>query len=204
MAQQIFEILREYLVTYGYWAVGATLLLENAGLPVPGETILLLASFLAYSERNLHLPTIIFVATIAAVIGDNLGYWIGHRGGRSLLERYQHVLRLRSSTINRGERLFERYGPTTIFFARFIAGMRIVAGPLAGVLRMDWPKFALWNFLGAIVWVSVISGIGYFLGSNWDTLVRVVKHIHLSAIVIAGVVILFLWWRRRHTSGQRQ
>ena len=203
MAQRIFEILREYLVTYGYSAVGVTLLLENAGLPVPGETILLLASFLAYSERNLHLPTIILVATIAAVIGDNLGYWIGHHGGRSLLERYQHVLRLRSSTIERGERLFERYGPTTIFFARFIAGMRIVAGPLAGVLRMDWPKFALWNFLGAIVWVSVISGIGYFLGRNWDTLVRVVKHIHLSAIVIAGVVILFLWWRRRHTSGQR-
>jgi len=203
MAQRIFEILREYLVTYGYSAVGVTLLLENAGLPVPGETILLLASFLAYSERNLHLPTIILVATIAAVIGDNLGYWIGHHGGRSLLERYQHVLRLRSSTIERGERLFERYGPTTIFFARFIAGMRIVAGPLAGVLRMDWPKFALWNFLGAIVWVSVISGIGYFLGRNWDTLVRVVKHIHLSAIGIAGVVILFLWWRRRHTSGQR-
>jgi len=203
MAQRIFEILREYLVTYGYSAVGVTLLLENAGLPVPGETILLLASFLAYSERNLHLPTIILVATIAAVIGDNLGYWIGHHGGRSLLERYQHVLRLRSSTIKRGERLFERYGPTTIFFARFIAGMRIVAGPLAGVLRMDWPKFALWNFLGTIVWVSVISGIGYFLGRNWDTLVRVVKHIHLSAIVIAGVVILFLWWRRRHTSDQR-
>jgi len=203
MAQRIFEILREYLVAYGYSAVGVTLLLENAGLPVPGETILLLASFLAYSERNLNLPRIIFVATIAAVIGDNLGYWIGHHGGRSLLERYQHVLRLRSSTIKRGERLFERYGPTTIFFARFIAGMRIVAGPLAGVLRMDWPKFALWNFLGAIVWVSVISGIGYFLGRNWDTLVRVVKHIHLSAIGIAGVVILFLWWRRRHTSGQR-
>src|SRR5215469_16027463 len=204
MAQRIFEILREYLVTYGYSAVGVTLLLENAGLPVPGETILLLASFLAYSERNLQLPTIIFVATGAAVIGDNLGYWIGHRGGRTLLERYQHVLGIRRSTINRGERLFERYGPTTIFFARFIAGMRIVAGPLAGVLRMDWPKFALWNFLGALVWVSVITAIGYFVGSNWDTLVRVVKHIHMSALAIAALVILFLWWRRRHTSGQRQ
>jgi membrane-associated protein len=204
MAQHIFEVLRGYLAAYGYWAVGVTLLLENAGLPVPGETILLLASFLAYSERNLQLPTIIFVATGAAVIGDNLGYWIGHRGGRTLLERYQHVLGIRRSTINRGERLFERYGPTTIFFARFIAGMRIVAGPLAGVLRMDWPKFALWNFLGALVWVSVITAIGYFVGSNWDTLVRVVKHIHMSALAIAALVILFLWWRRRHTSGQRQ
>jgi membrane protein DedA with SNARE-associated domain len=204
MAQHIFEVLRGYLAAYGYWAVAATLLLENAGLPVPGETILLLASFVAYSDRSLHLPTIILVATCAAVIGDNLGYWIGHRGGRSLLDRYQHLVYIRSSTIERGERLFEQYGPATIFFARFIAGMRIIAGPMAGVLRMDWPKFALWNFLGAVVWVSVISAIGYFLGSNWDTLVRVVQHLHLSAIIIAAVVILFLWWRRRRTSGQRQ
>ena len=201
MAEHIFEVLRGYLASYGYWAIAITLLLENAGLPVPGETILLLASFVAFSDRSLHLPTIILVATCAAVIGDNLGYWIGHRGGRRLIERYQHIIG--RNAIARGERLFARYGPMTIFFARFIAGLRIIAGPLAGVLGMNWPKFAVWNFLGAIVWVSVISSIGYFLGSNWDTLVRVVKHLHLSALVIAAVVILLIWWRRR-TSGQRQ
>jgi membrane protein DedA with SNARE-associated domain len=204
MGQHIFETLREYLTLYGYWAVAGSLLLENAGLPVPGETILLLASFLAYSERSLHLPTIIVVATVAAVIGDNLGYWIGHRGGRSLLDRYQHLLRIRRGTIERGERLFQRYGPSTVFVARFIAGMRILAGPLAGALRMDWRKFVLWNFLGAIVWVGVITAIGYLLGSNWELLVRVVKHLHLSAIVIAAVVVLLVWWRRRHSSGQPQ
>jgi membrane-associated protein len=192
------------LIAYGYWAVAGSLLLENAGLPVPGETILLLASFLAYSERTLALPTIIVVATIAAVTGDNLGYWIGHRGGRSLLERYQHLLRISPRTIERGERLFQRYGATTIFFARFIAGLRIVAGPLAGVLGMDWRKFVLWNFLGAMVWVSVIAAIGYFLGSNWDLLVRVVKHLHVSGIVLAAVAVLLLWWRRRRKSGQAQ
>jgi membrane-associated protein len=202
MAQHIFEILRGYLAAYGYWAIAVTLLLENAGLPVPGETVLLLASFAAYSERNLHLATIILVATIAAVVGDNVGYWIGHRGGRPLLERYQHFIR--RSSIERGERLFAQYGPITIFFARFIAGLRIVAGPLAGVLGMDWPKFFLWNLLGAIVWVTVISGIGYFVGSNWETLLRVVKHLHLSVIVVAAALALLIWWRRRRASGQRR
>jgi membrane protein DedA with SNARE-associated domain len=202
MAQHIFEVLRGYLASYGYWAVAVTLLLEDAGLPVPGETILLLASFVAFSERSLHLPTIILVATCAAVIGDNVGYWIGQRGGRPLLQRYQHFIR--RSTVERGERLFTRYGPMTIFFARFIAGLRIIAGPLAGVLGMNWPRFALWNFLGAMVWVSVISSIGYFLGSNWETLVKVVKHLHLSAVLVATLVILLIWWRRRRTSGQRQ
>ena len=201
MAEHVFEVLRGYLASYGYWAIAITLLLENAGLPVPGETILLLASFVAFSERSLHLPTIVVVATCAAVIGDNLGYWIGHRGGRPLIGRYQHFIRL--SVVERGERLFARYGPITIFFARFIAGLRIIAGPLAGVLGMNWPKFALWNLLGAIVWVSVISSVGYFLGSNWETLVRVVKHLHLSAILVAAVVILLIWWRRR-AYGQRQ
>lgn len=202
MAQHIFEVLRGYLASYGYWAVAISLLLENAGLPVPGETILLLASFVAFSDRSLHLPTIILVATCAAVIGDNLGYWIGQRGGRSLLARYHHIVR--RSAVERGERLFARYGPMTIFFARFIAGLRIIAGPLAGVLGMNWPKFALWNFLGAIVWVSVISSIGYFLGSNWERLVRVVQHLHLTAIVVAALVILLIWWRQRRSAGQRR
>jgi membrane protein DedA with SNARE-associated domain len=204
MAHHVIEVLREYLAVYGYWAVGATLLLENAGLPVPGETVLLLASFLAYSNQSLHLPTIILVATAAAVAGDNLGYWIGNRGGRALLDRYQHMRYIRPSTIEQGERLFRRYGPATIFFARFIAGLRIIAGPLAGVLGMDWPRFALWNLLGGVVWVSIISGIGYFLGSSWDTLLRFVKHLDLSAVVIAAAVILLLWWRHRRASGQRQ
>ncbi|MBV8891659.1 MAG: DedA family protein [Acidobacteria bacterium] len=111
---------------------------------------------------------------------------------------------MRPTTIEHGERLFRRYGATTIFFARFIAGVRIVAGPLAGALRMDWPRFALWNLLGGIVWVTLISLLGYFLGGSWDTLVRVVKHLHLSAILIASAAIVVLWWRHRRTSGQRR
>src|SRR5437016_6926397 len=124
MFSNIFELLRNYLAHYGYWAVGATLLLENMGLPLPGETILLLASFLAYSEHKLSLAYIILVGVCSATLGDNLGFAIGHYGGRPLLQRYQKTLRIRPGVIARGEELFARYGSMTIFVARFIAGMR--------------------------------------------------------------------------------
>jgi membrane protein DedA with SNARE-associated domain len=196
MSDYILELLRGYLTHYGYWAVGVALLLENAGLPVPGETILLLASFLAYSEHRLGLPYIILVGICAATVGDNLGFAVGSYGGRPLLERYQKTLRIRPAVIARGEYLFARYGAATIFVARFIAGMRIIAGPLAGVLRMPWRKFLLFNFLGAVLWVSAIAGVGYLFGKHWDALVDLVQDANLviAAVVIAGA--LLFWWRR--------
>jgi membrane protein DedA with SNARE-associated domain len=197
MSSYLFELLRNYLAHYGYWAVGAALLLENAGLPVPGETILLLASFLAYSEHKLALPYIILVAIFAATLGDNLGFAIGFYGGRPLLERYQKTLHIRPSVIARGEELFARYGAATIFVARFIAGMRIVAGPLAGVLRMSWRKFLLFNFLGAVVWVSVIAGVGYFFGKHWEGLVDLVEDANIAIAIVVVVFAAVFWWRRR-------
>ena len=161
MGQHVFDLLRNYLAHYGYGAVAAALLLENAGLPVPGETMLLLASFLAFSEHRLRLPYIILVGVFAATIGDNLGFLLGHYGGEPLLERYRQVPRV-YRTITRAESLIQRYGSFAIFIARFIAGMRIIAGPLAGVLHMPWRKFVVFNFLGAAVWVTVISSVGYF------------------------------------------
>src|SRR5579863_8691068 len=147
MTHSILEVLRDAVVHYGYWAVGVALLIENAGIPVPGETILLMASFLAYSQHELQLSWIILVATIAATIGDNLGFALGYYGGRPLLVRYQSIFRIRPATLERGEKLFDRYGAATIFFARFVFGMRIIAGPMAGVLRMQWRKFLIFNFL---------------------------------------------------------
>jgi len=124
----ILETLRGYIVDYGYWAVGTALLLENAGIPVPGETILLLASFLAYSQDELRLSYIILVGVAAATLGDNLGFFIGCRGGRPLLDRYQSVFRIKPEAIARGERLFDQYGAVTVFLARFIAGLRVLLG----------------------------------------------------------------------------
>jgi membrane protein DedA with SNARE-associated domain len=197
MGHAIFDSLRTFIVDYGYWAVALALLCENAGLPVPGETTLLLASFLAHSEQKLHLGWIIVVGTCAATIGDNLGYIIGRRGGRPLLERYQRMLRIPAESVERGEKLFARYGAATIFFARFVFGMRVFAGPLAGVLRMPWKAFALFNLLGAIVWVTVIACAGYLFGRHWDKLEWAIKRFDV-AIVVAALVAGFIYWWKRH------
>ena len=199
MTQSILDFLRGVIVQYGYWAVGGALLLENAGIPVPGETILLLASFLAFSEHDLQLSGIIVVATICATLGDNLGFALGYYGGRRLLERYQSFFRIQKTTVERGERLFARYGSTTIFFARFVFGMRIIAGPLAGVLRMPWKRFLLFNFMGAALWVSVISSVGYLFGRHWERLEGGMKRFDIIVALVVLLVAVFLWWRNRHT-----
>jgi membrane protein DedA with SNARE-associated domain len=197
MNHSIFEMVRNAVVHYGYWAVGGALLLENAGVPLPGETILLMASFLAYCEHDLRLPWIIVVATIAATAGDNLGFALGHYGGRPLLARYQAFFRIKDATVARGESLFEKYGSLTIFFARFVFGMRIIAGPLAGVLRMHWRRFAIFNFLGAGLWVTVISVAGYLFGQHWGRLERIVQRFDVAVAILAVLVVAWLWWRKR-------
>jgi len=197
MTHDIFDLLRGALVHYGYWAVAAALLLENAGVPVPGETVLLLASFLAYSEGKLQLSWIIVAGTVAATVGDNLGYALGHYGGRSLLDRYRNIFRVSDAIVARGEGLFARYGALTILFARFVFGMRIIAGPLAGVLRMPWKKFAVFNLLGAALWVTVIALVGYSFGSRWNLLMHFMKRFDLVLGAAFIVIAVFLWWRNR-------
>jgi membrane protein DedA with SNARE-associated domain len=202
MTHSILDLLRNAVLHYGYWAVGAILLLENAGIPAPGETVLLLASFLAYSGHELQLGWIIVVATIAATIGDNLGFAAGSYGGRPLLDRYQSFFRIPPRTIARGEALFGRFGAATIFFARFVFGMRIIAGPLAGVLRMPWRRFVLYNFLGAALWVSVISTAGYLFGRHWQRLERTLGRVDLVLVAVIAGAALFFWWRSWSGSGQ--
>ncbi len=203
MTSHIFDFLRGALIQYGYWAVAVTLLLENTGVPLPGETILLLASFLAYSEHSLRLPWIIVVATVAATAGDNLGYILGHRGGRPLLERYQNIFRIRTEVLEHGERMFERYGAVTVFFARFVFGLRIIAGPMAGVLRMPWRKFVVANFFGAALWVSVISAAGYLFGQHWARLLRNLERFNIAIVVVAILIVGVLWWRNRRKRPSR-
>ena len=201
MTHPIPDILRSAVVHYGYWAVGGALLLENAGVPLPGETVLVLASFLAYSEHDLQLSWIIVVATAVTAIGGSLGFALGYHGGRPLLERYQTFFRIQDQTLVRGERLFERYGSVTIFFARFVFGMRILAGPMAGVLRMPWRKFLIFNFLGAAAWVTVISSAGYLFGRHWMRVERVLKRFDIAVVIVVLVGVAFWWWRRRSQSG---
>jgi membrane protein DedA with SNARE-associated domain len=197
MGERIFELLRGHFTHHGYWTLATALLLENAGIPVPGETILLFASFLAFSEHALSLPWIIVVGTLACTLGDNLGYAIGHRGGRPLLERYKHWFHISDRHIRRAEKLFERHGPPTVFVARFIFGMRIITGPLAGVLRMPWKQFVVFNFLGAALWVTVISCVGYFFGQHWEHVIRILRNVNIGVVAVVAVIIVVYWLRQR-------
>ena len=198
----LLELLRGYFVEYGYWTVAVVLLLENAGIPLPGETTLLFAAFLAFSEHRLTLWGIIVVGVIACTIGDNLGYWIGHHGGRRLIEQQRRIFRISEEHLQRGERFFYRYGSFTVFFARFIFGMRIIAGPLAGVLKMPWRKFLLFNFLGALLWVSSVASLGYFFGSRWEWLMNELEETEIAlAVLLVMVALILKWHARKKTSG---
>lgn len=172
---------------YGVWAVFIVLLLENAGLPVPGEATLLYASFLARQHHVLTLPDLILAGIAACILGDNLGYWIGRKAGLW----FRRVLRLTHERLVYVEHYFRRYGSWTIFFARFVTGLRIIAGPAAGLYQMPWREFLLFNALGAAAWVCTVAGAGYLLGHHWQHLVDVVGRINLLLLVVAAVVIFF-------------
>jgi membrane-associated protein len=196
-AHDIVESLQHFMLAHGYKSVALGLLLENAGIPVPGETILILASAASYNQHQLQLPWIIVVGTIAATVGDNIGYWIGRRGGRPLLERWQRFFHVGPRHIRNAEALIDKHGPVAILLARFVAGARILAGPLAGVLHMDWPRFALFNFLGAVSWVTVIATLGHVFGSQLDRMLRFVKDMNYLILGVVAILVLWLWIRRR-------
>jgi len=158
--EQFIDGITAAFVSYGYWVVFFGVMLENAGIPLPGETILLAASFFAYQGR-FNLVLVIVVAFIGAVLGDNTGYWISRRGGRPLLERYGRHLFLNPERLAGLESFFARHGSKAIFFARFVTGFRVFTALFAGAARLPWPKFFAYNAAGALTWSSTISVLGY-------------------------------------------
>jgi len=198
----LVDLLKHALETWGYWAVVTALLLENAGVPLPGETILIFASFFAYQREHLKIEWIIVAAVAACTLGDNIGYWIGRHGGRPLLNRWKKFFRIDDEDIATGERFLERRGWFAIFIARFIAGMRIVAGPMAGVLCMPCKKFLTANFCGAAVWVSVISLVAFSFGSQEERLLEYLDRVNIFFLVVVVAVVWLLW--RRHMKKWRE
>lgn len=191
-----------YFTRYGYWVVFLGVLLENAGVPVPGETVLLAAGFFA-AQGHFHLPLVMLVAACAAVLGDNVGYFAGRRMGRAMLERYGRILRLSPERLSRFDGFFRRHGAKTILLARFVTGLRVVAALLAGAARMRWVIFALYNCAGAILWSITISLLGYFFGHSWILLERWIGRVGLIIVFTAAlaVAITLLLRRRRRTTG---
>ena len=191
--------LLSYFQQYGYWVVFFGVMLENAGVPVPGETILLAAGFFA-ALGHFHLEIVMAVACMGAVLGDNAGYFIGRKLGRATLLRYGRYAGLNPKRLAMFESFFERHGDKTILAARFITGLRVFAALLAGAAHMRWPRFALYNFLGAVLWSIAITLAGYFFGHSWHLLERWVGGIGaaaLAGVIVAGVVLLLVRRRRR-------
>jgi membrane protein DedA with SNARE-associated domain len=188
---------------FGYWAVFFGVMLENAGIPVPGETILLFASFLAWQGR-FELPAVILIACCGATLGDNIGFVVGRHGGRALLDRYTRGSKHLRKRLAQAEAFFHRHGAWAVFVARFVTGLRVFAGPLAGALRMSWPRFLFFNLSGAIVWSIAISLVGYFFGSQWELLLHILKRVNAAIFAVAALLVWLLWRRHNRSAGSPQ
>jgi membrane protein DedA with SNARE-associated domain len=153
------------IATYGYWAVFALVAAESLGIPLPGETALIIAA--AYAGHTDHLsPWALFaVASAAAVTGDNFGFWIGHKGGYRLARRHGHRVRLDERKLKTARYLFDRYGGKVVFFGRFVSVLRTYAAFLAGTSKMAWRKFLPANAFGGIAWAGACTLAAYLAGT---------------------------------------
>lgn len=185
--------LHHLLTAYGYGAVFVLVALESLGVPLPGETILILAGIYAGTTHNLSIWIVFLVAACGAVIGDNIGFWIGNKGGYRLLRRYGHYVRLDESKIKIGRYVFERQGGKVVFFGRFVSVLRTYAAFLAGVNRMPWRRFLVYNAAGGIIWAAAFSFSSYFAGNAFKRISTSVD-IGLGAaalvLIVAAVIVV--------------
>jgi len=184
------------LTRWGYLALAACLLGENAGLPLPGETILMYSSFVARKTHELNIVLIVVVATAAAMLGDNLGYWAGKRFGPRLLGWLERRFNLKEDIATARDQI-RCHGRATIFWARYIVGLRTVAGPVAGALNMEWKTFLIYNALGAISWVTTVALIAFAFGTRIHSLAGYIEKV--SWVVSGGIFVVgyFLWQRKK-------
>jgi membrane protein DedA with SNARE-associated domain len=181
------------LSQYGYFAVFAMVAAESLGIPLPGETILIAAALYAGSTHNLSVWGIFAVASTAAIIGDNIGFWIGDKGGYRLLHRYGHRVRADASKIKVGRLIFDRHGGKVVFFGRFVSVLRTYAAFLAGTLKMRWRRFLPYNAAGGIVWAAIYTFVPYIVGSAINKLsgpVDVGFGVAAAVAVIAGIWVI--------------
>ena len=185
------------IVDYGLVVLFLLVGVESAGIPVPGETALVAAAVLAHDHWGIEW--VIVVAACGAIVGDNVGYWLGRVGGRKLLDRYEVTRRYAEKALPPSERFFKRHGGKTIFFARFIAVLRVTAAWIAGISRMHWWQFFLWNAAGGIVWAIGVGLLAYYAGkAAADAVGRYGLYGALVVIVLAvlAFVALRIWHKR--------
>jgi len=185
----VLHSLEPTLNEFGYLAVVGLVLIEDFGVPVPGETILILAAIYAGTGR-LNVVLVGLLGFVGAVIGDNIGFGIGHFGGRPLIERFGRYIFLTPARIERATGFFERHGGWIIIVARFIEGLRQANGIIAGMSGIHWAKFLLFNALGAALWVGVWTTLGYLSGSNINTIYDTATRFSTYLAVAVGALVL--------------
>ena len=199
------EMIQALAREYGYGAVFLGILLENMGIPIPGETITIVGGFLAGSgELNYWL--VLASAIGGAVLGDNFGYWIGYYGGWALLTRLGRLFRIREEQLIGVRDRFSQNAAKAVFLGRFVALLRIFAGPLAGIARMPYPQFIFFNLAGATIWASVMVSLAYFIGKlvPLEQLIAWVAQFTLLTLVgVAGWIGLSAWQDSRGKFSRR-
>jgi len=193
------ETIQAIASEYGYWTVFFGIMLENAGVPLPGETITLVGGFLAGSGE-LDYWLVLASAIAGAVIGDNFGYWIGYFGGWTILTRLGRLFRLQEAQLIDVRDRFAENAAKAVFLGRFVALLRIFAGPLAGTAKMPYYKFLLCNLAGAAVWASAMVSLAYFVGRlvPLEQLIAWVGQFAIvTLIVVLGWVAVAYWLDHR-------
>lgn len=200
------DLIQDIAREYGYWTVFLGIMLENAGLPLPGETITLVGGFLA-GEGELKYWWVVGCAIAGATIGNNLGYWVGYYGGWPLITRLGGLLRLKEERLLQVREQFSKNAAQAVFFGRFIALLRVFAGPLAGIAQMPYPQFLFWNLAGATVWAGATVTAAFFAGQliSLEQLFEWVSRFTLLVVVVIAAWITFsLWMEHRMKLAPKQ
>jgi membrane protein DedA with SNARE-associated domain len=202
VANSIFQILSDFFARYGYWVIFFGVMSENIGFPIPGETVLLFAGFLAY-QGKIHIVPAILIAIAGATMGAIGGFLLGRYGRTPIVDRILRRFPRLANQYEGAQKTFLKYGPWAVFGARFITGLRVFAGVLAGALDMPFPSFLLFSFAGAVCWSLVIAYVGLLFGSSWGTLVSFVARMDRILLACVGgcaLVLLTVYVLRRRKS----
>lgn len=188
---------------YGYLAVAGLVMVESFGVPVPAQTLLIVAGIYAGSGK-LNVVLVGVLGCLAAIVGDSIGYWIGRAGGRRLVLRVGRYLLLTEERLRKAEGFFERHGGKIVAIARFIDGLRQFNGVVAGVVNMAWWRFLAYNALGAVLWASLWTAVGDLAGRHIDRIYQEVLRYQIYLLIAVGIAaalaLIRLLWRRHRRS----
>jgi membrane protein DedA with SNARE-associated domain len=195
----IIQVSAPYVSKYGYFGVGGLLLIESIGIPLPGETTLVAAAVFA-GIGQLNIFVVILIGITAAVLGDNIAFAVGNYGGRKLIDKYGKYIFLPTDRYQKFEDFFNRNGGKVVVVARFIDGLRQLNGIIAGTSNMKWPKFIIYNFIGATIWVLTWTMIGYYGGNHIQTVLKYQTYATIAFVVLLIGFILYKVIKKRKKS----